>query len=136
MREFFKGWRRKVGCVALVMAVVVFCAWMRSMIVTDSLWINTGTTLHQLHSCRASLWWESRPDEKAPRWYWKSYRTQNWENIGTRLFIVEDYGPHRCVRIAYWPFAVTLTLLSACLILWKPRPKPKNAVAELSRDGA
>ena len=45
------------------------------------------------------------------------YRTQYWENIGTRLFIVEDYGPHRCVRLAYRQFAVTLTLLSAWLIL-------------------
>jgi len=36
MREFFHGWRRKVGCVALVMAV----AWMRSQQMRDSLQVR------------------------------------------------------------------------------------------------
>src|SRR5438309_1503746 len=35
MRAFFRGWRRKVGCVTLAMAVFLCAAWFRSLIVTD-----------------------------------------------------------------------------------------------------
>lgn len=31
MREFFRGWRRKVGCVTLVMACVLTTGWVRSI---------------------------------------------------------------------------------------------------------
>ena len=30
MQEFFAGWRRKVGCVTLVIAVLLMCGWLRS----------------------------------------------------------------------------------------------------------
>ena len=29
------------------------------------------------------------------------------------------------VVLPYWSITIPMTLLSACLILWKPRPKPK-----------
>lgn len=35
MRAFFHGWRRKVGCVTLVMALVFVAGWIRSFVVDD-----------------------------------------------------------------------------------------------------
>jgi len=36
MREFFRGWRRKVGVMTLLMACVFMGGWLRSLITTDS----------------------------------------------------------------------------------------------------
>lgn len=35
MREFFRGWRRKVGCVALALALVLTSVWVRSLTMQD-----------------------------------------------------------------------------------------------------
>ena len=35
MGEFFQGWRRKIGCVTLVMAFVLVLGWIRSFYVED-----------------------------------------------------------------------------------------------------
>ena len=37
MREFFKGWRRKMGCVTLLMVCALMGAWARSYSVFDSM---------------------------------------------------------------------------------------------------
>ena len=37
MREFFKGWRRKAGCVTLVMVLLLTSAWIRSYVAGDVL---------------------------------------------------------------------------------------------------
>lgn len=37
MRDFFKGWRRKVGCVTLAMALVLLTMWGRSKVMVDEL---------------------------------------------------------------------------------------------------
>ena len=37
MREFFQGWRRRAGCVALVLTAALFVAWMRSRAYVDRL---------------------------------------------------------------------------------------------------
>ena len=35
MGDFFKSWRRKIGCVALMMAAVFMMGWVRSLSDTD-----------------------------------------------------------------------------------------------------
>ena len=35
MREFFRGWRRKAGCISLVMALALMGVWIRSLSVMD-----------------------------------------------------------------------------------------------------
>jgi len=37
MKEFFQGWRRKIGVVTLVMALVFMAGWVRSLVVEDEL---------------------------------------------------------------------------------------------------
>lgn len=118
MRTFVKGWRRKAGLVTLMLSIALFLAWMRSMIVTDTWWICIGGEFHQIHSLRGYFWWESRDCEETLKWSWSTYPTQYWEDIGTQIVLVEDSGSTRLLRLAYWPFVVALTVLSACLIFW------------------
>src|SRR4051794_19488286 len=42
MRDFFKGWRRKLGCVTLVMACVFMAGWVRSIGISDWITLNAG----------------------------------------------------------------------------------------------
>ena len=44
MREFFQGWRRKAGCVALMLAASLFVAWMRSRAYVDRLTLRMSPT--------------------------------------------------------------------------------------------
>lgn len=44
MREFFKGWRRKVGLVTLVMALVFTGGWLRSRFFEDSVIIPRSSS--------------------------------------------------------------------------------------------
>jgi hypothetical protein len=52
-------------------------------------------------------------------WYW------GWDHFG---YGQSDYGGlgFRLLVIPYWPPVLTLTLLSACLILWKLRKQVKR----------
>ena len=44
MGDFFKGWRRKTGIVALVMACVFMTGWVRTYSVTDDIHVPLGKT--------------------------------------------------------------------------------------------
>ena len=58
MREFFKGWRRKVGLAALVMACVVMGAWMRSQFTSDVFCWSIGHESEVVISGNGALsWW-------------------------------------------------------------------------------
>jgi len=129
MREFFRGWKRKAGGVTLVMACAIFVVWMRSIMITDSLWIQTGKQFHQVHSCRGFFMWETRDSTAAPKWKWYSYPSQSWEDVGslTTIVRVDRSGGTKLAVIAYWPFTVILSALSAWLLLWPPRKPPTPA---------
>ena len=71
MREFFRGWRRKVGCVALVMALATCGLWMRSRAIEDSLVVEMSVTRHNVWLAGTGFWWVSsrrfnnkRPDDR------------------------------------------------------------------------
>lgn len=110
MREFFRGWRRKAGCGLLTLVMVLTGAWIRSLSaerysdVPDNLReAKVGLSIRSFAgSCRLVA---SRFEEHAHALGY--YRTD-------------------VVVIPYWSVVWPLTLLSAYLILWKPRPKPKE----------
>lgn len=134
MREFFKGWRRKVGCATLMMAVGIFCIWVRSTIRTDTLWMHFSGRFYQVHSSRSFLWWESRTSTGSARWKWFSYPTKNYEDVGhwTHILVVDRSDPStQVVKVAYWPFVVMPSLLASYLLLCKAR-KAKGTAAGVS----
>ena len=42
MGEFFRGWRRKIGMLTLMLALVFMGGWVRSLVVRDDLMVSTG----------------------------------------------------------------------------------------------
>ncbi|MDB5343116.1 MAG: hypothetical protein JWP89_1493 [Schlesneria sp.] len=70
MREFFHGWRRRVGCVTLVMALALMGFWMRSRIVFDRLAHYTRTSMQRLTSCDSMLWLEDRQAVEGAKSHW------------------------------------------------------------------
>lgn len=68
MKEFLHGWRRKVGCISLVMACVLSGLWLRSRIFYDSFYTNGNTSSFQIVSVDGklafsliTLWYHRRP---------------------------------------------------------------------------
>ncbi|HEY4261287.1 MAG TPA: hypothetical protein VGM98_14065 [Schlesneria sp.] len=61
MREFFRGVRRKLGCVTLMMACLFMGLWMRSYVVTDQVWMEGHKDTHlkeaRLGSSGGSIYW-------------------------------------------------------------------------------
>jgi hypothetical protein len=164
MHTYFHGWRRKAGCVTLVMACVVTIAWGRSLFIMDDFvftpasetsshliasaggllrWDHT-TSKHPffvealvwdsypLHSPDAEKWlaryWDpdAAPEVGAVdiKWKWEWYGLRLGSGYQNYLFdgdaVPADFA---AIVIPYWCIAIPLTLLSAYLILWKPRKR-------------
>lgn len=67
MREFFKSWRRKAGCISLAMACVFMAGWFRSNKFVDTLTFcrNPGRTAYAIQSSRQGICW-SKEQQKLP----------------------------------------------------------------------
>jgi len=139
MGEFFKPWRRKIGVVTLVLACVFMGGWVRSYSFTDQL-IPPGqtSTFHVWVSLRGRFAWmkvqgqaarvapslpmfSSAPgnspcpiDREYSKWYWQ------FMGFGSGTGNAHIY---LFWTIPYWSIVVPLTLLSAWLLLSKPRAK-------------
>ena len=128
MREFFNGWRRKVGCVLLVMALAVTGAWIRSVVVADTFLFAIGNQQYMAFSCDGTVEWFSWPvaPSVGPQFITRSVSLFDakfgWETLGLHGARLH----HHDSTIEYWMLSPPLTLLSAYLILWKPRPKERR----------
>lgn len=150
MREFFKGWRRKAGCIALLMGLVACAGWIRSCYLRDEIVFVTGrNTYERLTSVGQCLTWfhgTSTELGKGTAFAWRSTVVPGntsepmhsdledaelhcWRFLGLdfgykRGRITVTYGWTETVYVVpYWCLAAPFTLLSAYLILWQPRPK-------------
>lgn len=122
MHDFFKGRRRKVGCGLLVMACVVTGLWVRSYFICDQIAFPHNDCQWNIFSADGSLlafavrlgpledghaaWWSGenhRDDPSTPQITLMVHkiRRANW-------------------KFEYGLFVLPITLLAACLILWKP----------------
>ncbi|WP_029246751.1 hypothetical protein [Schlesneria paludicola] len=146
MREFFRGWKRKLGVVTLVMACMLAILWVRSLCVWDGLQFCSGKdSMENFVSVDQSL-------------IWGRLHIENHELASMTMFHVmkSDYMPlDACLKrmalnctwygpgfgvgapplelrldwgfrstywiIPYWSLVIPLTLLSACLLFSKPR---------------
>ncbi len=157
MREFFRGWRRKVGCVTLAMACLLGVFWGRSHLIADKIEVPGW---HSGSECKSyagyiSLTWRS-PSEQFEKIRWTSEVLSEWSEVdiwtyndarfewnwsGIKFGSVATgvWSEHRGedslsgeirthFRAVYdWVLVLPLTLLSAGLILWKPRKRPLHA---------
>lgn len=129
MRDFFKGWRRKAGCVTLVMAWGLTGMWMRSFVVEDYLLIGRSRRWEYfLISSNSALCWNAHhgwdPDPGSEMWQtfnakWSSYPLKGYKPLLFKWQGIEVASHYGTVPYSY--AVLSLTLLSAYLILWKPR---------------
>ena len=144
--EFFKGWRRKAGLVTLGIAVAGMVVWMRSLAVNDVvLWRANGiasgvssvaggvswTTYTSPAHSSEDYWWGSTAIETRPSHGWWQAKNEcdtiwEWQSLGFCFgaALHPFYGtPERAAYwlVPYWSLVLPLTLLSAWLILVKPR---------------
>jgi hypothetical protein len=120
MREFFHGWRRKIGCLALVMACIVSVLWVRSLLIEDVVVFFNGFRHQTVDSLNGDVYWDSQIEWTFdPGWFtWFTYDLRDPRLLEASL---ASWEGGESMRIPYWSVAVPLTLLSAYLILWKPR---------------
>jgi hypothetical protein len=135
MREFFRGWRRKIGCVTLLMALAMTGAWFRSLILCDAILIRSGTSwVDAIVSDAGHLMWadvcDDSPDpviqwRQFPATMFRDQESIEWHKLWLSFAIGEFRSSKTVVgRIwsaPYCALVVPLTLLSAYLLLWKPR---------------
>ena len=148
MREFFKGWRRKAGCGFLVLACTLAGAWVRGVYMHDGFSIRSDEWHDVISFSREGVTWERyyTPSNIASKYGrfgsgWRSLPSTNHKDFGECTWrwnwYVFDCGECRDKvlvvyrrafwRIPYLPPACSLTLLSAYLILWKPRKRVNHA---------
>ena len=143
MCEFFHGWRRRVGCVLLVVACTLFGMWARSRVVIDRIEIhpNDTSTLSVQFDLDAIAfehrWNESYdPPRALPPEFFKVtsnriYGTQPLDILfsyqrggyveGSSHGGTMSRGYFRSLEVPYLTSVLILVMLSAYLILWKPR---------------
>lgn len=154
MGEFFNGWRRKVGCATLLLATMTGAAWGLSMLLCISIDHDVGDWQYHAHlyDGEFALWWYKPNDwlhRKNVEWFttWgancddlRHYHI--WFEVQRECLSGKvagcgyiNQGRENEIRptdfavltLLYWQPIVPLTLLSAVLIFWSPRPK-KTAV--------
>lgn len=147
MREFFKTWRRKSGSVTLSVSLLVMAAWVRSGAVGEYLEIPiANTAMIVFVSKPGAIGWFYLRSPRHPvegRWRALAYSTAGRvENFFERRDLDLGSGPatagdfeafrslsfeHESIMTAPHGFIVLpLTLLSAWLLLSKPRPVKKS----------
>lgn len=146
MRDFFCRWRRSLGVVTLVIALVTVGAWIRSIDVTDWSWWWTERSSHTQYSADGHFSWRSQFYERSvdPRTTnpgtWRQFsgtRRPKLDEPNTNIGLLWNYSfsgfrirkseilgtTTYWLKVPYWLVATPLTLLSASLILWKPRKR-------------
>ena len=110
MREFFRGWRRKIGVVTLVMACVFMMGWVRSAFVDNKIDIPTpDRNLLRVVSTAGELQFKKMEAFEV--------------GVGNEVCYYDLGGP----ILPYWSIVAPLTLISFWLMLFKPRPStPKT----------
>jgi hypothetical protein len=155
VREFFKGWRRKAGCVTLVLSCLFMVGWARSHRFIDGFGFHPNReTVALIASFRGRTIWilmhnlngyvpspesfySSRELDPSGTYEPFSTRDASWHwhcRLGgfemgrmNGLGIVCD---QTVLMVPYWSIVIPLTLLSPWLLLSKPRQTPPKQTAE------
>jgi len=145
MGELFHGWRRKLGVVTLVMACVLMAGWIRSETIGDDITFRLGKCGHEIRSERSritsiSTW--VRDSRWLPENEWTTGFSPEvdsgsiWDRIGFLYNVCENNDAdsnlsfQRLLMVPYWSIVIPLTLLSAYLLLGKPRIAKPEIVSE------
>jgi hypothetical protein len=145
MHTFFHGWRRKAGVVTLVMSCIVTPLWIRSRYRVDLIEIHCSDSTVILASTEGrfaavrnmyiqqssfnpserSVKLGALPVRSTAPFMDRQHITVDWRWWnGATLKSTSLLGGDPADRmVSYWTIVLPLTLLSAYLILWKPRKR-------------
>lgn len=149
MRQFFKGWRRRLGLAVLVIAVLIQILWFRTRVVADTFcWRIDPQTIWRMEFSERAILCESLSQEGGPpgallpihkTFDWTTNRYQGsigsqWlPFVGSTIWHTADgrgrhaHGNGFEASIPYLTTIVTLAVLSAYLIRWTPvQPSGQN----------
>lgn len=161
MGDFFKGWRRKVGVVTLIVACVFMGGWICALQdIRDIAVFPSGKhTFEQFVSGESSISWIRIYDEDVirttpefkridfsddPSWHNGAFLDPriewdlHWCGFGAgRIGGPPDRNWLKvCWVIPYWSVVVPLTLISFWLLLFKPHKSTLKKLSEpISNDG-
>ena len=149
MVEFFQGWRRKTGLVLLATALLWAGIWGRSLVIHDIVIVATSNQHHRLISERGIITWMRLPDWRSQPPYFNWHQRSIFEFPDGNRYLrrwrflefefttgIEAANGAKFVRYAipYWSIVLPLTLLSALLLLRKPRPAKSAMESKVADD--
>ena len=141
IREFLRGWRRKIGCLALALACLLVVGWLRSRFYYDCVLFDFVNRKHHVVSMNNTIVWgafdigsmmfsftcwckpvgEGLPEDvefaKVRSWFY---------------FELNDGIPGAVWTIPYWSIVIPMTSIAAILILWpgkRDRTQANNSEA-------
>ncbi len=126
MLQFFHGWRRKAGIVTLVMACGLMGMWVRSQFRVDVVLYPGSMRQHEILSMRQTIYWWAWT-EVTPQWgaytHTSPSERMRLSLLGEMRLDPKSYG-YVMWQAEYRDLVLSLALLSAYLLFWKPRKKP------------
>ena len=140
MWSFFHSWRRNAGCVALCALIAIAFLWVRSIFVWDHLLIVQGDNGHRLYFDSGGFVWafdRGGWGGASTSWHWGIHLelTNQFTIIDSEdafLWTIRDTEDQPYLLVYYWQLLLPLTLLSAYLLLWKPRKAKSSGQPAIS----
>lgn len=151
MREFFGGWKRKLGVVTLLMACVSAAGWLRSTTKIDVCYfrglsaewkwmlLSGGQKFYVMRAANVSTLTYDVGNETEAMLILQDRRSSlegaYWSQPGSvnRVpgIFSSDQDKHPIASmIPYWSVTIPLTLMSAWLLLSKPRTRQAKPASE------
>ena len=154
MREFFRGRKRKLGCLTLLMACIFVASWVRSLRIKDEVVIQHEEPTHVFVTHDGYFRWTSYYGLSLPAFHWQSFPVGarggvskvfsqgepvdgvniewKWQwrqfgfHFGKGLLFANSQWPVGVSAIPHRSLVIPLSLLSAWLLLSKPRAAVKK----------
>ena len=131
MCEFFRGWRRKTGCVTLFLALAFTGGWVRSLRNCDTIDASVFQRTYELRSDCGYLCWSGWSEQESSGWPVLSFTSvvidptvnSDREQFQAMMRIAGLYLDRGDWAIPYWAMDCALSVLSAYLLL----PKQQKA---------
>jgi len=156
MGDFIKGWQPKAGVVTLVVACVFAAGWIRSLAVSDTIVLTISNHTYvwlfsEVHTVEFAIFPTEYELEWEPYWYAgdiaqpdpdpnvSTHWLWHWGGFGFAESVTQCVKTSpiidRCMLLSvpYWSIVISLTLLSAYLLLTKPRVATPTKTIEPDR---
>jgi len=147
MGEFFRGWKRKIGLLTLVMALVFMAGWVRSLSILDQFNIPCMSTSYGVFSIFDRMAFTTLPDipigqgVNYPVWFTdpnppaniEDFYSFKWQICGFGVAeptMSSDLVKIELIIVPYWSIVIPMTLFSAFLLLSKTHKTTQDKLSQ------